>query len=34
VMYDAFTNRPLPILDEWITAVYSWIPMGEITIED
>ena len=31
-LYDAFTNRPLPILDERITAVYSWIPLGEITI--
>ncbi|MEZ4593502.1 MAG: hypothetical protein R3D55_20525, partial [Chloroflexota bacterium] len=28
VLYDAFTNRPLPILDERITAVTSWIPMG------
>lgn len=33
-LYDAFTNHPLPILDERITAVYSWIPLGEATIED
>ncbi|MCB9006931.1 MAG: hypothetical protein H6656_06150 [Ardenticatenaceae bacterium] len=31
-LYDAFTNRPLPILDERITAVTSWIPLGEATI--
>lgn len=34
IVYDAFTNRPLPILDERITAVTSWIPFGEIQIED
>ncbi|WP_420631903.1 protein O-mannosyl-transferase family [Candidatus Leptofilum sp.] len=34
ILYDAFTNRPLPILDERITAVTSWIPFGEITITD
>jgi hypothetical protein len=28
-LYDAFTNRPLPILDERITAVYPWIPLGQ-----
>jgi hypothetical protein len=33
-LYDAFTKRPLPILDERITAVTSWIPLGETTIED
>ncbi len=32
VVYDAFTNRPLPILDERITAVTSWIPLGEAKI--
>ncbi len=31
-LYDAFTNRPLPILDERITAVYSWIPLGETMV--
>ncbi|MCA9920664.1 MAG: hypothetical protein KC445_22080, partial [Anaerolineales bacterium] len=34
VLYDAFTNRPLPILDERITAVTSWIPLGTAIIED
>lgn len=33
-LYDAFTNRPLPILDERITAAYSWIPLGETIIEE
>lgn len=32
VVYDAFTNRPLPILDERITAVSNWIPLGEAKI--
>lgn len=32
VVYDAFTNRPLPILDERITAVSSWISLGETKI--
>lgn len=27
-LYDAFTGRPLPILDERITAQYQWIPLG------
>ncbi|HFE67430.1 MAG TPA: DUF2723 domain-containing protein, partial [Chloroflexi bacterium] len=27
-LYDAFTERPLPILDERITAQYQWIPLG------
>ncbi|WP_374686733.1 hypothetical protein, partial [Promineifilum sp.] len=26
-LYDAFTNRPLPILDERITADYAWVPL-------
>lgn len=34
VLYDAFTNHPLPILDERITAVTSWIPLGTTTIRD
>ena len=34
VLYDAFTNHPLPILDERITAVSSWIPAGNLTISD
>ncbi len=33
-LYDAFTNQPLPILDERITAVTSWIPLGEAIIEE
>lgn len=28
-LYDAFTNRSLPILDERITASYTWVPLGE-----
>lgn len=28
-LYDAFTNRPVPILDERITAETPWIPLGE-----
>ena len=27
-LYDAFTSRPLPILDERITAQQPWIPLG------
>lgn len=29
-LYDAFTQRPLPILDERITNQFPWIPLGEI----
>ncbi len=28
-LYDAFTGRPLPILDERITAGQPWIPLGQ-----
>lgn len=28
-MYDAFTGRPLAILDERITAEYAWVPLGQ-----
>ncbi len=28
-LYDAFTGRPLPILDERLTAEYGWVPLGE-----
>ncbi|MBE7531137.1 MAG: DUF2723 domain-containing protein [Chloroflexi bacterium] len=31
-LYDAFTQRPLPILDERITAQFPWIPLGQTTI--
>jgi hypothetical protein len=27
-IYDAFNNRPLPILDERITSEFAWIPLG------
>ena len=33
-LYDAFSNRPLPILDERITELAPWIPLGQITIKD
>lgn len=31
-LYDAFTTRPLPILDERITAQFPWVPVGQIII--
>lgn len=31
-LYEAFTQRPLPILDERITAQFPWIPLGQTTI--
>jgi hypothetical protein len=33
-LYDAFTNRLLPILDERITADYAWIPLGMTNVGD
>jgi hypothetical protein len=33
-LYDAFTGRPLPILDERITDQAPWIPFGRSTIAD
>jgi len=33
-LYDAFSNRPLPILDERITEVAPWIPFGQSTVYD
>lgn len=33
-LYDAFTNRPLPILDERITAAAPWIPLGLTQISE
>jgi len=33
-LYDAFTGRSLPILDERITAEYGWIPLGFSTVSD
>lgn len=34
MVYDAFTNRPLPILDERLTAEYGWVPLGEAKVGD
>lgn len=31
-LYDAFTTRPLPILDERITADFAWAPLGETAV--
>lgn len=31
-LYDAFTNRPLPILDERLTDAYGWVPLGGATV--
>jgi hypothetical protein len=31
-LYDAFTNRPLPILDERITNQFAWIPLGKLML--
>lgn len=28
-LYDAFTNRPVPILDERITNQFPWLPLGQ-----
>jgi hypothetical protein len=33
-LYDAFTGRPLPILDERLMAEYGWVPLGETEAED
>lgn len=32
ILYDAFTNRPLPILDERLTELNPWIPLGDSAI--
>lgn len=34
ILYDAFTKRPLPILDERITAQYQWIPLSTTVIQN
>ena len=31
-LYDAFTNRPLPILDERITNETPWLPLGQFRL--
>ena len=33
ILYDAFTKRPLSILDERINANYQWIPLGTTVIQ-
>ena len=33
-LYDAFSGRSLPILDERITELTPWIPLGQITVSD
>ncbi|MCA9932382.1 MAG: hypothetical protein KC415_00555, partial [Anaerolineales bacterium] len=33
-LYDAFTNRPLPILDERITNQFPWIPLGQVVWQE
>ena len=32
-LYDSFTRRPLPILDERITAGQPWIPLCQAVVE-
>lgn len=32
-IYDAFTNRPLPILDQRITEKAPWVSLGQTTID-
>lgn len=32
ILYDAFTNRQLPILDERLTAVNPWISLGKASV--
>ncbi len=32
-IYDAFTNRPLPILDERLTNENPWVPLGRGVVE-
>jgi hypothetical protein len=33
-LYDAFTNRPLMILDERISQIAPWIPLGKAIVEE
>ncbi len=33
-LYDAFTNRPLPILDERITDRFPWVPLGQLNMPE
>lgn len=32
-VYDAFTNRPLPVLDERLQAAFAWVPLGEARVD-
>jgi hypothetical protein len=32
LLYDAFTSRQLPILDERITGSHQWIPLGRVRV--
>lgn len=32
-LYDTFTNRPLPILDDRIATQLQWVPMGETAVD-
>jgi 4-amino-4-deoxy-L-arabinose transferase-like glycosyltransferase len=32
ILYDAFTGRPLPLLDERLAAAAPWAPLGEWTV--
>jgi hypothetical protein len=33
VLYDAFTGRTLPVLDERLAAAAPWIPLGTWVLE-
>jgi hypothetical protein len=33
-IYDAWTGRPLAILDERITAEYAWVPLGMVGLQE
>lgn len=33
IVYDAFTGRPLSLLDERLAAAAPWVPLGEWTVE-
>lgn len=32
-IYDAFTNRPLPLLDERLADEFGWVPLGGATVD-
>jgi hypothetical protein len=33
-LYDAFTERSLPILDDRLNREYGWVPLGEAWVEE